>query len=425
MKRRGAIMVMTLLILTGLVAILAGAAATSRLAFKASVNRMEERRTAIAADAACQYVIATLTTQSKTAITPNDDWVTLGNTGNDRFTYGQESFRIQIVDAASRINLNTVGQAQLTQMNFTEEQVDSLLDWRAAGQSARTNGAKDAYYNELPQPYNTALRPLNSIDELLLVKGFTAADLMKTIDQQENASANGTTTTTTTTSSATGEPTPILYDMITVDSVSNDVGANGQPKLNVNSNATNMQRLLQLGFPPNLAGAIIQRRITGRPFTGLGQILALPGVNTRTAALILDNLSITGTARVTGKLDLNTVGQDVLNTIPNMTADQVQAIVQQQQTGFTSLGQIASLGISNRDLQNLADLFSVNTQSFIVRILAQAGGTQKAYEAVISIEDAQPKVVRMTAAPEGAETRWGWTDDTVTDTAITGGTSTS
>jgi DNA uptake protein ComE-like DNA-binding protein len=211
--------------------------------------------------------------------------------------------------------------------------------------------------------------------------------------------------------------------MLTVDSVSQDVGANGQPKLGVNSARANMQALLQLGLPPNLAAAIIQRRVSGRPFTTLGQILALPGVTTRTATVILNSLSITGNARVTGKLDLNTVTADVLNTLPNITADQVQAITQQQQTGFTSLGQLAGLGISTRDLQNIADLFSVNSQSFLVRILAQAGGTKKAYEATISIEGTTPKVIRMTEAPLDALTRWGWADDASTDTAIEGGTS--
>src|SRR5262245_48907762 len=135
-------MVLTLLVLTGLVAILVGAAASQRMAFKAGLNRMEERRAALTAEAACQYVIATLATQSKTAITTSDPWITLGTDGDEQFTFGNESFRIQIVDAASRINLNTVNQAQLRQMNFTDEQIDSLLDWRSGGQNARTNGAK-------------------------------------------------------------------------------------------------------------------------------------------------------------------------------------------------------------------------------------------------------------------------------------------
>ena len=419
-------MVLTLLVLTGLVAILAGAAAAQRMAFKAGLNRLEQRRTEVTAEAACQYVMASMAEQSKTAITPDDDWVSLGTDGTERFTYGNEAFRIQVIDAASRVNLNNVTQAQLTQMNLTEEQTASLLDWRTNSQTPRTNGAKDEYYNELPNPYNTSLRSFKSVDELLLVKGFTAADLMKTLDQQQSAGNNTLITSPVTTPSDAVTPPPILYDILTVDSVSQDVRANGQPKLGVNSQQASMQALLQMGLPPNLAGAIIQRRGTGQPFTSMSQVLGLPGVNARSATVILDNLSITGNARVTGRLDLNTVSTDVLNTVPNITSNQVQTIVQRQETGFTSVGQLAGLGMSTRELQNLADLFSVNSQSFIVRILAEAGGTKKAYEATISIEGDAPKVIRMTEAPTDALTRWGWSEDATTDSPIlAGGTSTS
>src|SRR4051794_28845100 len=101
MKRRGAVMVLTLLVLTGLVAVLAAITATARMNFKAASNRLEERRTAVTADAACQYVIATLFQQSKTATNLQDDWAKLGTGGDERFTFGNQAFRIEVVDAAS------------------------------------------------------------------------------------------------------------------------------------------------------------------------------------------------------------------------------------------------------------------------------------------------------------------------------------
>lgn len=423
MKRRGAVMVITLAVLAGLVAVLAAAAASQRVAFRAGLNRIEERRAAITAEGACQYVIATLATQSKTAFTPQDPWLTLGTAGEERFTYGDQSFRIEVVDAAARINLNTATAAQLQQMNLTPQQVDSLQDWRQAGQTPRTNGAKDSYYNTLPIPYNTALRPFHTVDELLLVQGFTGKDLFGTIaDQQGTQGSNtGTVSTAPTTTSINGNqvPTPILYDMLTVDSVSQDIRPGGQPKIGINSAGATLLALVRAGIPVNLAAAIVQRRVSGRPITTMAGLLGLPGVTTRTAATLLNNLSVTGVARVTGRLDLNTVTADVLNTIPNMSPDVVQAIIQQQATGFTSLGQLATMpGMTVQNLIPLADMFSVNTQSFIVRIIAEAGSTQKAYEAVINIEGAAPKVVRMTEAPAGAEARWGWSSDASQTTPI-------
>lgn len=406
---RGAVMVVTLAVLTGLVAVLATAAATQNVAFRAELNHLEARRAQIAADAACQYAMANLVSQSKTSTTLQDDWANLGQAGGERFTLQNASFRMEVVDAASRINLNTAPLAQLQKLNLTEEQIDSLLDWREAGQTARTSGAKDDYYNQLTEPYNAKLRKLDSVDELLLVKGFTAADLMKTIDEQ----GGGQATTT-----STSDQPPILYDLVTVDSASQDVAQSGQAKLNVNSQQANVQALIQRGLAPNLAAAIVQRRMTS-PFTSLGQILALPGVTTQNAATILDNLSLTGTADTAGKINLNTVTEDVLNTIPDLPTDAVSAIIQQQSTGFTSLGQIATLsGMTIEALRSSADLFSVNSETFLVRILAQAGGTTQAYEATISIAGTAPRIVRMTQAPPGALTRWGWADDATTDTPI-------
>lgn len=412
-KNQGAVMILTLAVLAGLVAVLATAAATQNVAFRAELNRLEGRRSAIAADAACQYVMANLVDQSKTSTTLQDDWATLGQTGGERFTLPDCSFRIEVVDAASRINLNTAPQAQLQKLNFTDEQIDSLLDWRESGQTARTNGAKDDYYNQLTEPYNTKLRKLDSVDELLLVKGFTAADLMKTLDEQ-----GGGQTTTSSTATTSSDQAPILYDLVTVDSVSNDAAQSGQAKLNVNSQQATVQALVQRGLQANLAAAIVQRRTT-TPFTSMSQVLSLPGVTTQNAATILDNLNLTGTTSAPGKINLNTVTEDVLNTIPDMPTDAVSGIIQQQSTGFTSLGQLASVsGMTIEALRSAADLFSVNSETFIVRILAQAGGTTQAYEATISIEGDAPRIVRMTQAPTGAQARWGWDDDATTDTPL-------
>jgi general secretion pathway protein K len=414
-------MVMALAVLTGLVTILAAAAASQSVAFRAGSNRMEDRRAEIAAEAAAHYVMANLVSQSKTATNLQDDWASLGQNGDERFTIGDAAFRIEILDSASRLNLNSLNQAQLQQLNLTDEQIDSLLDWRQAGQTARANGAKDEYYNTLTEPYNAALRQLRTVDELLLVRGFTAADLFKTIDEQGgNASYKPMgTSTITTTASGTTTTIPVLYDLLTIDSVSQDLGANGQPKLNVNSPAVTLPRLVQAGLAPNIAAAIIQRRASGNPFTSIGQVLALPGVSIQNQATILDNLSITGTARVEGRLNLNTVTEDVLNTVPSITPDIVRGIVQQQATGFTRLGELAAVpGMTSTLLQGMADRFAVNSQTFLVRIVAEVGRTQKAYEATISIEGQAPRIIRMTEAPADAQTRWAWATETTTDTPI-------
>jgi general secretion pathway protein K len=51
--------------------------------------------------------------------------------------------------------------------------VDSILDWLDADDLYRANGAENDYYRSLKEPYDCKNGPLDSVEELLLVKGVT------------------------------------------------------------------------------------------------------------------------------------------------------------------------------------------------------------------------------------------------------------
>jgi type II secretory pathway component PulK len=89
-----------------------------------------------------------------------------------------------VVDEAGKINLNALLQLDstgsiamqilLTLPNMTEDLANCILDWLdPSSTTPRTNGAKDEYYMDLQPPYHCKMGPLDSIDELLLVKGVT------------------------------------------------------------------------------------------------------------------------------------------------------------------------------------------------------------------------------------------------------------
>jgi hypothetical protein len=56
---------------------------------------------------------------------------------------------------------------------LTEEIADAIVDWVDADDDPRTNGAESSYYGALTNGYKAKNGPLNSLDELLLVKGVT------------------------------------------------------------------------------------------------------------------------------------------------------------------------------------------------------------------------------------------------------------
>jgi type II secretory pathway component PulK len=102
---------------------------------------------------------------------------------------GSYEQRFGVVDEGGKLNLNTLialdptGQLlhdALTalatarpDLNLTPDIVDSIVDWMDADDDPNPNGAESSYYLSLPNPYQAKNGPLNSLDELLLVKGMT------------------------------------------------------------------------------------------------------------------------------------------------------------------------------------------------------------------------------------------------------------
>jgi len=94
--------------------------------------------------------------------------------------------RYGLTDECARLDLNLATEAQLRELLQTvippdqdrevdvDQLIDSLLDWRESGSSARPKGAKDDYYQGLDPPYSCKSAPFSTVEELLMVRGFTA-----------------------------------------------------------------------------------------------------------------------------------------------------------------------------------------------------------------------------------------------------------
>lgn len=99
---------------------------------------------------------------------------------------------ISIADAQARFNLNNlVQQGQLskadvpiytrllTQLGLPTDLVNPLVDWLDADSITLPGGAEDLDYLNHDPPYRAANQPLQSFDELRLVKGYTEEVLKK------------------------------------------------------------------------------------------------------------------------------------------------------------------------------------------------------------------------------------------------------
>lgn len=410
MRQRGSAFILALGVVAGLVAILATIASTQRTALRAQINRTETVRARLAAEAAIQRAIAQIgLIEANSPTLTTDDWATLGNKGDDRFVVGDSTFRMEIADASSRLNINTATEGQLQRLPLTEDQVEAILDFREGGNTPRPQGAKDEYYNSLLDPYNAKERRLDTVDELLQVKGITPDVLF---NPQTNITGSALT-------QGPIDDQPVLYDLLTTDSASPVTTSTGTTKLNVNAATVTAATLQQrLRISQDVANSIVQ----GRTYARLGDVLARPGVTPQNYQVILDNLTLSTGTQVEGKINLNTVTEAVLNSIPELTPDMVTAILQRQSSGgFTSLGDIISVPGMNtlQVLQPTVDLFTTTSNTFLVEALGTAGDTSIPIEALIVIQNNQPRIQWVRDYPlNDPIQRWGWQDQPTSDVVL-------
>lgn len=409
-KRRGSVFLFALVSVAVLTLALATAVATQRVEVRVVVNRIDGDRSRLMAESAIQYAMQGLAGVDVNLVTLNDEWALLGENGAREFLVNDGAFRVQIIDASSFVNINTSTEEHLNMLPLNSEQIASLLDWRGPELQPRTEGAKDEFYNALTVPYNTALRGFLSLDELLLVRGFTPQTLFEVQTDIVRPELQV----------GLAEEQPTLAELITVDSASPNTDATGEQRLNVNQASEG--DLEQAGLTEDLAEAIIRRRNTQGTFTSLAQLFLLQGVTLQTAQVILDRLTVVGAETLPGRINVNTVSESVLRTVPDIS-DQTADEILRLQGDIQNLGDIANYpGVDIDFMRIVGATLTTGSSTFVIRAVGQVNASSYALEAMVRIVEDRPVLVRMGPVPfEDPIARWGWPEDATIQTVISDG----
>lgn len=409
-KRRGSVFLFSLVSVAVLTLALATAVATQRVEVRVVVNRIDGDRSRLMAESAIQYAMQALAGVDVNLVTLNDEWALLGENGAREFLVNDGAFRVQIIDASSFVNINTSTEEHLNMLPLNSEQIASLLDWRGPELQPRTEGAKDEFYNALTVPYNTALRGFLSLDELLLVRGFTPQTLFEVQTDIVRPELQV----------GLAEEQPTLAELITVDSASPNTDATGEQRLNVNQASEG--DLEQAGLTEDLAEAIIRRRNTQGTFTSLAQLFLLQGVTLQTAQVILDRLTVVGAETLPGRINVNTVSESVLRTVPDIS-DQTADEILRLQGDIQNLGDIANYpGVDIDFMRIVGATLTTGSSTFVIRAVGQVNASSYALEAMVRIVEDRPVLVRMGPVPfEDPIARWGWPEDATIQTVISDG----
>jgi hypothetical protein len=174
---------------------------------------------------------------------------------------------------------------------MTEEAADSILDWLDADDEPRPYGAEFDYYQQLQPAYSPANGPIQSIEQLLLVKGVTP-QLLYGYDENRNGLLDTAEQTkmnsgiqpgmqagqiTAITPDINASPPPPLgwTAYMTLHSQEKNMARDGTPRINVNSDdlETLYQDLSEVLQNDTWASFIVAYRMAGEPAEGAGNPL--------------------------------------------------------------------------------------------------------------------------------------------------------
>ncbi len=391
--------------MAGLLALMAILVSDQTVRMDQVQSGLRQIRAEACADAAVQQALAVISTTNAGLVTINDHWAQLGSAGAEEFDFPDgSSFREQVVAASSLINLNKATSAQMEQLPLDQDQVDSFLDWIQAGENARADGAKDSFYNGLPTPYNAKLGPLTTVNELTLINNWTA----QTIYQSPTLSTILPLSTDT-----SGSVLPIAA-LLTVDSGSPLYSPTGTNLINLNTRTVSYRSLRTAGVNAFLANEIIERL----PIANFLTLFSLRGITTAQKEILLNTVTFTTGTRAVGTVNLNTATLPVLESIPQVTPAIAASIVDQQSSGFQTLGQMATIGFSARQLDLVANQFSVGSDTWIVRAYGESGGVGDAVEAVVGFRSNHLEIISVNRLHTGGiPAWWGWDQATSTQQA--------
>lgn len=244
----------------------------------------------------------------------------------DQLYYGIE-------DENGKIDINTASPAVLEALpGMTPELAAAIVDWRDGDDDPTDGGAESEYYLALTPPYRPKNAPFESLEELLLVRGFTTA-LLYGEDRNRNGLLDP--------NENDGDERPPTDD---ADSVLNrglapyltcwsrvpNTAADGRPRVNANTaDATQLREGTGEVLTPAEAQAIVQARtLRGGQFQTLGDVLDAQGLSIEKYQQIVDRLTLADDAEVAGLINVNTAPRAVLAAIvPGTNADEVAALV--------------------------------------------------------------------------------------------------
>jgi len=423
-RRRGAAYIIALLVVTVLAAVALGFAREMRTEADISANHASKTQARWIAYGALEAIRGEIRDDLSQGLPPVLDTV-----GADAVALGEGVFWVigrgdragepafGLVSEAGKINLNTATPETLVELpGVTETLAAAILDWRDTDAEATPGGAESLYYLGLDDGYRAKDARLESVGEVMLVRGVTPevyhgedANRNSRLDPNEDDGGGVPPL-----DNGDGRLDPGLVDLCTVHSREPNEDADGNPRININVGDSSFIDFLREQIGQDRFAQVFVNIVINRPFRSPLELFIKAELTREEYEQIRDRITTDNTRNFRGRVDVYAAPAEVLDALPGLDPGDGEIIVRSRPELLPGeprpslawlvdlLGEEkaveAAASLTNRSYQFTADIVAVSRdgRSFC-RLTAVLDATR-------SVRDGElPRVVKLTE-----QTDLGW-----------------
>lgn len=301
-----------------------------------------------------------------------------------------KTIRFGLINESGKLNLNILASEDeeeegaaverlMNIPNMTEDIAAAILDWIDDDDETRTYGAESDYYVTLETPYFPKNGPLESLDELLLVRDITP-ELLYGEDTNRNGILDFNENdgdATLPNDNADGVLNAGWCEYFTVHSREINIRPDGSQKINVNQTMlTELYDALETELGPDEARFIVAYRLNGPVVTesdlssGLqtttvgGSMSEKQALNELANGIAKAMFSEEGVTVTRGGMDLSPGGAFTINSLFDLIGSEVETEIDGKKTTLSSPW-LADPGAMTAELPVLHDLLTTSKNQYI------------------------------------------------------------
>jgi len=263
---------------------------------------------------------------------------------DDAYYYG-------IRDEASKVNLNTADYDTLMELpNMTSELAASIIDWRDSDSEVNEEGgAEDEYYLLRDEPYNCKNDDLETVEEVLLIKGASLEILFGddtnrngVLDENENDGDDSPPH-----DNRNGRLDRGFYDYVTVYSKEPNEDSTGTQRYDITTETgkQSLQTLLQM-VNSKLDTFTLRQFVNTFSFSSILEFYVRAqeyklGLTADQFKQIEDQLSTSSEETIAGMINVNTAPKEILMCLPDITESEAEKLIRTRNADDTDTDTIA------------------------------------------------------------------------------------